>query len=132
MSEAREIQEQYTALLQVGYGLQTSVDSIDKRTEAALGDIPEWVNEPGYRHHAERGFEGALDQIRKEKHAPSEADPLQQIISGASAAGEELSTGSTYPPPERGSHAAATGYVVIGTVVGTLGGFLMLLWMIGS
>ena len=37
MSEARETQEQYMALLQAVADLQISVDSIDKRTEAALG-----------------------------------------------------------------------------------------------
>jgi hypothetical protein len=78
-------EEQFMTLLQAIADAQVGIDTIDRRTEATLGniDVPEWVNHAG---SARRGFEGAVRQIRKEEQEP--ADPLDQIRAQASFASE--------------------------------------------
>jgi hypothetical protein len=70
---------------------------IDDSFAGEAGDGPQpplWVNHAG---NARRGFEGALDQIRKEDHGP--ADPLQQFVDASEAGTRNSPTWDYSSPP---------------------------------
>ncbi len=76
---------------------------------------PEWVNAAGHEYRAWRAFEGAREQIRKER--------VLQLVRAPErlATPEEMErvrlAGPPYAPPERGGVGSAAAVVVITTAL---------------
>jgi hypothetical protein len=101
---------------------------------------PEWINSAGHEYRAWRAFEGAREQIRKERvlqlvRAPERLatkEEMERVRLGPPRRREESSTGSAFPPPERGGVGSAAAVVVITTALALATTMALLVYLLVS